>query len=52
MRKLLPLLVLLASFGPLAASAAAGPDVPNIPPDCQEINDLLGIDNVRDCHND
>ena len=51
MRKLLPLLVLAASFGPLAASAAAGPELPGVPPDCNELNQLLHIDNVRDCDN-
>lgn len=51
MRKLLPVLVALASFGPLAASAAAGPEIPSIPKNCNEWNELLGIDNVRDCDN-
>jgi hypothetical protein len=51
MRKLLPLLVFVASFGPLAASSAAGPDLPGIPPDCHDVNELLHIENVRDCEN-
>ena len=31
-------------------AAAAPPEVPKLPKDCHELNDLLGIDNVRDCN--
>lgn len=31
------------------AAAAAPPELPKVPKDCHEWNDLLGIDNVRSC---
>lgn len=33
------------------AASAAPPEVPKVPKNCHEWNDLLGIDNVRDCDN-
>ena len=38
--------------GATAAPALAGPTVPSVPKDCKEFQDLLGIQNVKDCRND
>lgn len=37
------------SAGAVAPALAGGPDLPKVPTNCQEFNDLLGIDNVREC---
>ena len=50
MRKTVLVLALAAFLsGATAAPALAGPDLPKVPKSCHEWNDLLGIDNVRDC---
>lgn len=50
LRKTLLTLALSAAFaGALAAPASAGPEVPSVPQNCHEWNELLGIDNVREC---
>jgi hypothetical protein len=49
-RKTLLTLALVGLFaGMSAAPAAAGPKVPSVPQDCNELNALLGINNVQDC---
>ena len=55
MRKLIVTLLAAGSLGATAApalAATAGPDIPKIPSNCHEWNDLLGIDNVRSCDGD
>jgi hypothetical protein len=55
MRKVLVTLLAIGSLGAIASPAVAatsGPPLPQIPKDCHEWNDLLGIDNVRDCSGD
>jgi hypothetical protein len=50
-RKTLITLALAGLFaGASASPALAGPQLPTVPKDCHEWNDLLGIDNVRDCN--
>ena len=52
MRKVMVMVFAVASFGSLSGVAGAaqqGPDLPKIPQNCHEWNDLLGIDNVRSC---
>lgn len=50
MRKVMVVVFAVASFGPLAGSAAAaGPDLPSVPQNCHEWNELLHIDNVQSC---
>ena len=39
----------LASVALAGAAAAAPPELPKVPTNCHEWNDLLGIDNVRSC---
>jgi hypothetical protein len=39
----------LAAVASPAIAATSGPPLPKIPQDCHDWNDLLGIDNVRDC---
>jgi hypothetical protein len=46
MRKVLVLVVVLGSFGPVAAATAKPIEIPS---NCHEWNQLLGIDNVRSC---
>ena len=55
MRKSFITLLAVGSLGAVASpavAATAGPDLPKIPQNCHEWNDLLGIDNVRDCSGD
>ena len=50
LRKALLILALSAAFtGALAAPASAGPEIPSVPQNCHEWNQLLGIQNVREC---
>ena len=52
MRKVLVTLLAVGSLGAIASPAVAatgGPDIPPIPRDCHDWNELLHIDNVRDC---
>jgi hypothetical protein len=51
MRKLMIAAFAAAALIPAgtATAATAGPDLPSIPTNCHELNDLLGIDNVRSC---
>ena len=50
MRKTVLTLVVLGLFTALpAAPALAGPTVPQ---DCRDVQQLLGIENVKDCRND
>jgi hypothetical protein len=52
MRKSLAILIALAAFGPTAGTAVASkdvPEIPEIPQNCHEWNQLLGIDNVQSC---
>ena len=50
MRKTLITLALTGLFaGASAGPALAGPEVPSVPKNCHEWNQLLGIDNVRSC---
>ena len=53
LRKALLTLALSAAFtGALAAPAVAappGPEIPTLPQNCHEWNQLLGIQNVRSC---
>ena len=51
MRKLMIAAFAAASLIPAGSAAAAqdGPDLPKIPKNCHEWNQLLGIDNVRSC---
>lgn len=46
-RMVLLLLMVLAALG--APQALAGPRPPSVPPSCQQINNLLHIDNVKNC---
>ncbi len=39
---------LLAGTASSASAARPGPSIPDLT-DCHAVNDLLGIDNVRDC---
>jgi hypothetical protein len=48
MRRLL-VATALASVALAGGAAAAPPEVPKLPSNCHEWNDLLGIDNVRSC---
>lgn len=50
LRKTVLALVLATAFsGALAAPAAAAPPIPEVPENCHEWNQLLGIQNVREC---
>ena len=50
MRKTLIVLALTGLFtGGVATPALAGPEVPKVPSNCHEWNQLLGIQNVREC---
>ena len=48
MRRLL-VATAVVSVALAGAAAAAPPELPKVPQDCHEWNDLLGIDNVRSC---
>lgn len=53
MRKTVLTLAVAGLFAALpAAPALAGPTVPPVPKDCRDVQQLLGIENVRDCRND
>ena len=51
MRKLMIAAFAAAALVPAgtATAATAGPEIPKVPTNCHEWNDLLGIDNVRSC---
>ena len=52
MRKVLVTLLAAGSLGAVASPALAAqdvPEIPKIPQNCHEWNELLHIDNVRDC---
>lgn len=50
MRKTLLTLAVVGLIAGLSAGpAVAGPGVPSVPQDCNELNALIGINNVQDC---
>ena len=49
MRRLLLVASLTGLFSVVAGPAIAAPPLPTVPKDCHELNDLLHIQNVRNC---